>query len=45
MFQDIAAQIAFSDSFPYLITALGITSTAGILGWRWWREEILPIIV
>ncbi|RCJ39397.1 cytochrome P450 [Nostoc punctiforme NIES-2108] len=39
MFQDIAAQIAFSDSFPYLITALGITSTVGILGWRWWKQK------
>ncbi len=39
MFQEIAAQIAFSDSFPYLVTALGITSTAGILGWRWWKQK------
>ncbi|WP_392482037.1 cytochrome P450 [Nostoc sp. C110] len=39
MFQEIAAQIAFSDSFPYLITALGITSTAGIFGWRLWKQK------
>ncbi|MBN3898684.1 MAG: cytochrome P450 [Nostoc sp. NOS(2021)] len=39
MFQEIAAQIAFSDSFPYLVTVLGITSTAGIFGWRWWKQK------
>ncbi|MCC5600246.1 cytochrome P450 [Nostoc favosum] len=39
MFQEIAAQIAFSDSFPYLVTVLGITSTVGILGLRWWKQK------
>ncbi len=39
MFKEIAAQIAFSPSFPYLSTALGITSIAGLLGWRWWQRK------
>lgn len=39
MFQKIAAQIAFSDSFAYLVTVLGVTSTAVILGWRWWKQK------
>lgn len=39
MFQKIGAQIAFSDSFAYLVTALGVTSTAVILGWRWWKQK------
>ncbi len=39
MFQKIAAQIAFSDSLAYLVTVLGVTSTAVILGWRWWKQK------
>lgn len=39
MFPKIAAQIAFSDSFPYLVTVLAITSVAVILGWRWWKQK------
>ncbi|MBP5976249.1 cytochrome P450 [Brasilonema sp. CT11] len=39
MFQKIAAQIAFSDSFPYLVTVLGVTSIAVIFGWRWWKQK------
>lgn len=39
MFQKIAAQIAFSDSFAYLVTVLGVTSTAVIQGLRWWKQK------
>ncbi|MBW4629879.1 MAG: cytochrome P450 [Brasilonema octagenarum HA4186-MV1] len=39
MFQNIAAQIAFSDSFPYLVTVSGVTSIAVIFGWRWWKQK------
>ncbi|MDF5733191.1 MAG: cytochrome P450 [Rhizonema sp. PD38] len=39
MFQKIAAQIAFSDSFPYLVTALGVTSIVVIQGLRWWFQK------
>ncbi|WP_193199493.1 cytochrome P450 [Nostoc sp. MG11] len=39
MFQKIAAQIAFSDSFPYLVTVSGVTCIAVILGWRWWKQK------
>jgi hypothetical protein len=39
MFQDITAQIDYSDSFPYLATVLGVTSIAGILAWRWWKQK------
>ncbi|MFH7024800.1 MAG: cytochrome P450 [Heteroscytonema crispum UTEX LB 1556] len=39
MFQEIAAQIALSSSFPYLATVLGVTSIGGILGWRWWKQN------
>jgi unspecific monooxygenase len=39
MFQEIAAQIAFSSSSLNLFTVLGVTSTAGILGWRWWKQK------
>ncbi|MDZ8055325.1 MAG: cytochrome P450 [Aulosira sp. ZfuVER01] len=39
MFQEITAQIAYSDSFSYLATALGATSIAGTLGWRWWKQK------
>ena len=39
MFQEIAAQIAFPDLFPYFVTILGITSTAGILGRQWWKQK------
>ena len=38
MFQEIAAQIA-SPSLPYIATALGVTSIAGLLGWRWWQRK------
>ncbi|MBD2358092.1 cytochrome P450 [Tolypothrix sp. FACHB-123] len=37
MLQDITAQIAFPDSAPYL--ALGVTSLAGTIGWRWWKQK------
>ena len=39
MFQKIAVRIAFSDSFPYLVTVLGFTSLAVIQGWRWWKQK------
>jgi cytochrome P450 len=39
MFQEITAQIAYSDSFPYLATVLGVTSTAVTIGWRWWKQK------
>lgn len=39
MFQKIAAQIAFYDSFPYSVTVLGVTSIAVIFGWRWWKQK------
>ncbi|WP_424095768.1 cytochrome P450 [Moorena producens] len=39
MFQEIAAQIAFSPSLPYVATALGVTSIGGLLGWRWWQRK------
>ncbi|MBW4688901.1 MAG: cytochrome P450 [Komarekiella atlantica HA4396-MV6] len=39
MFQKIAAQIAFSDSFPYLVTVSGVTSIAVILGLRWRKQK------
>ncbi|NEO65584.1 MAG: cytochrome P450, partial [Moorea sp. SIO4G2] len=39
MFQEIAAQIAFSPSLPYVATALGVTSIAGLLGWGWWQRK------
>ncbi|OUL19260.1 cytochrome P450 [Nostoc sp. RF31YmG] len=39
MFQEITAQIAYSDSFPYLATVLSVTSIAGTLGWRWWKQK------
>ena len=38
MLQKITAQIAFSSS-PYLVTVLGFTSIATILGWRWWQQK------
>ncbi|WP_392531554.1 cytochrome P450 [Nostoc sp. C117] len=38
MLQDITAQID-SSSFPYLATILGVTSIAGTLGWRWWKQK------
>ena len=41
MFHEIAAQIAFSSSFPYLATALGVSAIGGILGWRWWNKNKL----
>lgn len=39
MFQDIAARITFPSSSLNLVTVLGVTSTAGILGWRWWKHK------
>ncbi len=39
MFPKIAAQINLSPSFSYLATALGITTIAGIIVWRWWRHQ------
>ena len=39
MFQKIAAMVAFSDSFAYLVTVLGITSIAVIQGLRWWKQK------
>ncbi|BAY11421.1 cytochrome P450 [Calothrix sp. NIES-2098] len=39
MFQDILAQIAYSESFPYLAIVVGATSIAGTLGWRWWKQK------
>jgi unspecific monooxygenase len=39
MFQKIAAQIAFSTSFPYLTTVLGVTTIAGILSWSYWKQK------
>ncbi len=39
MYQETATQIAFSDSFPYLVPILGVTSIAGIQGWRWWQQK------
>ncbi|WP_071190336.1 cytochrome P450 [Trichormus sp. NMC-1] len=39
MFQEIAAQIALSSSSLNLVTVLGVSSTAGILGWRWWKRK------
>ncbi|MEH2068556.1 MAG: cytochrome P450 [Nostoc sp.] len=39
MFQEIIAQIDYSFSFPYLATVLGITSIAGTLSWRWWKQK------
>ncbi|WP_375505573.1 cytochrome P450 [uncultured Nostoc sp.] len=39
MFQDITAQIAYSNSLPYLATVLGVTSIALTIGWRWWKQK------
>ncbi|MBD2295416.1 cytochrome P450 [Anabaena sphaerica FACHB-251] len=39
MFQELAGQIAVSSSSLNLATVLGISSTAGILGWRWWKQK------
>ncbi len=39
MFQKIADQMAFSDSFPYLVTVLAVTSIAVIQGLRWWKHK------
>ncbi len=38
MLLSIAAVIAFSDSFPYLVTVLGVASIGAILGLRWWKR-------
>jgi len=39
MLQKIATQITFSDSSPYLVTVLGVTSIAVIQGLRWWQQK------
>ncbi|MGB6301750.1 MAG: cytochrome P450 [Rivularia sp. (in: cyanobacteria)] len=39
MFQEITAQITFPSSSLNLAAVLGVTSTAGILGWRWWKQK------
>ncbi|MBW4429857.1 MAG: cytochrome P450 [Nostoc desertorum CM1-VF14] len=39
MLQEIAGQTTFSDSFPYLVAALGTTVTVGVFGWRWWKQR------
>ncbi len=39
MFQNITAQIAYSDSLPSLATVLGVTTIAGTIGWRWWKQK------
>lgn len=39
MFQDIATAIALPLSSLNVVTVLGLTSTAGILGWRWWKQK------
>ncbi|WP_235526392.1 hypothetical protein [Nostoc piscinale] len=39
MFQDIIAQITYSETFPYIATALGFTSVAGTIGWRRWKQK------
>jgi len=39
MLQIIATQIVVSDSFPYVVTVLGLTTIAGIFGWRWWKQK------
>ncbi len=38
MFQ-IAAQVTFSDSLPYLAVVLGVTTTTAILSKRWWQQK------
>ncbi|WP_413199922.1 cytochrome P450 [Nostoc piscinale] len=39
MFLDIIAQTAYSETFPYLATALGFTSVLGTMGWRRWKQK------
>lgn len=39
MFQDIAAQITFPSLSLDLAAVLAVTSTGGILGWRWWKQK------
>jgi cytochrome P450 len=39
MFQEITAQMGYSDSLPYLTTTLGVSSILGTLGWRWWKQK------
>lgn len=39
MYPKITVQIAFSHSFPYLATVLGVAILGGILGWRWWKQK------
>lgn len=38
MFQ-IAAQVTFSNSFPYLTIVIGVITTAAILSKRWWQQK------
>ena len=38
MFQDITTQVDYS-SFSYLATVLGVSSVAGTLGLRWWKQN------
>jgi len=39
MLQNITAQIAYSDSVPYLATILGVTGVAATIGWRRWKHK------
>jgi cytochrome P450 len=40
MFQNITAQIDYySSSFLSLATVLGVTTIAGTIGWRWWKQK------
>ncbi|BAY87392.1 cytochrome P450 [Calothrix parasitica NIES-267] len=39
MFQDIAAQITFPISSLSVVTIFSVTSTVGIIGWRWWKQN------
>ncbi len=35
----LAAQVTFSDLFPYLAIVMGVTTTAAILSKRWWQQK------
>ncbi|HEY9801843.1 MAG TPA: cytochrome P450 [Leptolyngbyaceae cyanobacterium] len=39
MLPDITTQINHFSSSPYLATGLGITSVAGTIAWRWWKQN------
>ena len=39
MIQNIAAQITFSNSSPYLATVSAVTGIGVILGWRWRKQK------